>query len=115
MKASSFKVTLPESIESLSADLKGLFTWMTMAFRTLDLVENFQARMVTINFSGSGDVKIPNPFRDGSIPSRWIVADVQYSASTFTPQRGSVKWDGDYLYLRNSSGGTITATVLFFR
>lgn len=102
------------SMSTLADSLRKAFTILQNALSHLDFVDNFGAKEVTVVFNGSGDIQIKNPFR-GVIPTKWIVVDIENTADTFQPMRGTIPWDGDNLYLSNPAGGLIITKVIFFR
>lgn len=93
--------------------LEDLLGELRIGMRRLSFAENFYSFEWTGTIAAATEVSIQNLFRDGTIPSKWVVTDVQGSN---TVVRGDTAWDGKRLYLKNvSATDDSTLTVSFFK
>lgn len=107
------KIDAPFTLLAIGEAFIRLVSKLNTALRNLTFSDNFDAREVDVSFSGTSEIEIPNPFRDGRIPTRWLIVDVENGAGTLAPKRGTTDWTSEFLYLQNTSASAISGKILF--
>lgn len=101
---------------SLYKSIAKVFLSLEQGLRSLSFADNFRCQTCTIQFSGSGEVSVPNPFlinARGEIPSEWLVVGAVGSGS-YAIVRGTTDWTAETLYFKNATGGTVAVTLRLF-
>lgn len=93
--------------EDLAVTLRDLRTGLTQ----LSFLDNFRSFEVTVTIAAGEELAIRNQFRDGTIPTRRIVV----RANDYTLTDGATAWSKEFVYLKNSGSGSLTATVVFLK
>lgn len=78
----------------------------------LTFQENFDSFMSTQTIAAGAEVSLRNEFRDGRIPTHWLIVDAT-GGNQIT--RGTTAWSSTYLTLKNNGAASATITVRFFR
>jgi len=114
MKFSGFKIfrsrdTIEEVIRYLSVELANSLKDLSSGLNKLKLSDNFEGFEATFNFNGSDE----QAFRHnaGFIPSQRIIL----RATSFEICDGDTPWTKEYVYLKKTTAGSATATVIFLR
>jgi len=104
-KIGPYSFRFPEKLNELYDDLRTMTLRLSQDLRSLTPVDNFEGFECEVTFSvgATTDVQIPNKFRDGRIPTRFIVVDTDAELSA---HRGVGTWDTNFVYLRNAAGAT---------
>ena len=110
----AFELSRPFSIQSLGENVRILIKLIRIALGNIDLLENFQTKLVTVECTGTTETRIGNPYASAVIPRFWFPVNVR-NGGTCTLQRGPTAWTAQYLYFVNPSGGNISVDVMFFR
>lgn len=90
----------------------GLIRGLGAGLSHLSFDDNFQTFTVSHTITAGGEVAFPNEFRDGRIPSEWVVVDA-VGGNQIT--RGTSAWTPNVLTLKNQGGADATVTIRFFR
>lgn len=89
------------------------FRELQQALTSLTFLENFEAELVEgVALNGTTEVQITNPFRDGYLPSFYIVVR---SDGLCNLQDGDTAWTTNFIYLKNSVAASPTISILFFK
>lgn len=93
----------------LAKDMKLNLREIQRAFKQITFDDNFQGWVEEVTIPASGELEIVN--RLGPIVPNYrlfLRGDSEHLAD------GDSDWDGDHVYLKNSSGSAVTVTVAFF-
>lgn len=114
MKFSGFKIfRVGETIEAvvhylsveLATGLRDLYTGLSR----LTFQDNFQSFQAQVNFTGAQEVRIRHTL--GVIPSMRII--VRTTSQDIVD--GDTAWDENYVFIKKTSAGAASATVIFLR
>lgn len=85
---------------------------ITSGLGNLNFADNFDSFETDVTIPSATELAIRNEFVSGIVPTRWIILD-QSGAGQVT--KGTTTWSGDYVYLYNNGGSSVTIKVLFLR
>jgi hypothetical protein len=114
MKFSGFKIfrsgdAIEDTVRYLSVDLANSLRDLATGLNKLRLTENFEGFEATFSFSGNDEQSFRHNL--GVIPTQRIIV----RASTQDIVDGDTAWSKDYVYLKKTTAGSGTATVIFLR
>lgn len=106
-------VTKDRIAEYLRIDLKKILRDLQTGLTKLSFEDNFVSFKKEVTIAASSELAIRNEFRDGTVPSQRIIIKGSTGAGSIVD--GDTQWDQNFVYLKNTSGSTVTATVIFLK
>lgn len=120
MKFGTFKefrglvnATLLETVDYLRTDLKKFLRELQVGLSNLSFQDNFKAFIVEATIPAMSEMSFVNQFRDGSIPTQRIIVRGGSGVSSIVD--GDTAWDKNFVWLKNTSASTVSATILFIK
>lgn len=101
--------TIEDAVNYLSVDLANSLRDLSTGLTRLKLLENFEGFEARVSFAGAGEVAIRHNL--GFTPSQRII--VRSTASDIVD--GDSAWSNDFVYMKKTTGGAATATIVFLR
>lgn len=99
---------VPSSLHDVGSVLRAL----SSGLRRLTFSENFDSWETTQTIASGAEAKIRNEFRDGHIPTGFLVT---FSRGENSLVAGTTTWTADFVYIKNVGAVSSTATIRFFR
>ena len=102
-------------VKYLTVDLVQSLRELTTGLERLDFTNNFESFeiLVTLPNNTSTEVQFRGALPNKEIPTRFLVMD--RITGPGVPRRGPTPWDGDFVYLVNTTTVATTCRVRFFK
>lgn len=98
-------------ISYLRDDLSPALRELRHGLTQLSFADNFNSFEATVVLPATTEVSIRNQFRDGTVPSKYIICWATGSEVVV----GDAEWTKDFVYLQNLGAAEVTVKVIFLK
>lgn len=105
-------VLVLDVVRYLSIDLVKGMRELTNGLSKLTFDQNFESFETTVTIPASSELAIRNELR-GVVPTKRLI--VRGGTGAYSVVDGDTAWTTDYVYMKNTSGSSVTVTLVFLK